>query len=83
MFYQGRGFGTSHGLSANGWINQELFHAWFIKHSLKHVPLARPLLLLLDGHSRPDTVRLSTKEKGVMFVLSPNVTHLSQLFDKG
>ena len=85
-FTEGEVPGTTYGLSANGWIDQELFHAWFIKHFLKHAPLTRPLLLLLDGHSShycPDTVRLAAKEKVVMFALPPNTTHLSQPLDKG
>ena len=58
--------GTIYGLSKNGWIDQELFEGWFTNHFLKHAPLARPLLLLLDGHSShycPDAVRLAIKRR--------------------
>lgn len=53
---------------------------------LKYAPLARPLLLLMDGHSShycPDTVRMAAKEQVIMFVLPPNTTHLMQPLDKG
>ena len=43
--------GTKSGLSQNGWINTELFEAWLSEHFLKHAVSARPLLLLLGGHS--------------------------------
>ena len=54
--------GTAYGMPSKGWIDQELFDGWFATHFLKYAPLARPLLLLLDGHSShycPDTVRLA------------------------
>ncbi len=41
--------GTTYGLSANGWIDMELFKGWFTNHFLRHAVSARPLLLLLDG----------------------------------
>ena len=85
-FTEGEVPGTIYGMSSNGWIDQELFNSWFIKHFLKHAPLARPLLLLLDGHSShycPETVHLAAKEKVIMFALPPNTTHLTQPLDKG
>ena len=50
--------GTLYGLSSNGWIDQELFRQWF-NHFLQYAPQARPLLLLMDGHSThycPETI---------------------------
>ena len=85
-FTEGEVPGTTYGLSKNGWIDQELFDGWFTNHFLKHAPLARPLLLLLDGHSShhcPDAVRLAIKEKVILFALPPNTTHISQPMDKG
>ena len=84
-FTNGEVPGTTYGLSSNGWMDQELFDSWFMKHFLKYAPLARPLLLLLDGHSShfcPDTVRLAAEEKVIIFTLPPNTTHLSQPLDK-
>ena len=78
--------GTIYGLSAKGWMDQELFDAWFHCHFLKYAPLAHPLLLLMDGHSShycPDTVRMAAKEQVIMFVLPPNTTHITQTLDKG
>ena len=51
--------GTTYGLSNNGWIDMELFRLWFKKHFLHHALSARPLLLLMDGHSshyNPETI---------------------------
>ena len=39
--------GTKYGLSANGWINTDLFEAWFIEHFIPNAVSSRPLLLLL------------------------------------
>ena len=78
--------GTGYGLSAKGWIDQELFDGWFTDHFLKYAPMVRPLLLLLDGHSShycPDTIRLAAKEKVIIFALPPNTTHITQPLDKG
>ena len=78
--------GTLHGFSARGWMDRELFNLWFSKLFLHYAPKARPLLLLLDGHSShycPDTIRLAAKEKVVIFTFPPNTTHLTQPLDKG
>ena len=78
--------GTVYGLSDRGWIDQELFDMWFSNHFLRYAPGARPLLLLLDGHSShycPETIRLAAAEQVIMFALPPNTTHLTQPLDKG
>ena len=59
---------------------------WFSNHFLRFAPAARPLLLLLDGHSSlfcPDTIRLAAKERVILLVLPPHTTHFSQPLDKG
>ena len=43
--------GTMYGLSANGWMDTELFELWFKHHFLAYAPPTCPLLLLIDGHS--------------------------------
>ena len=43
--------GTTYGLSDKGWVDTELFKGWLTDHLLKHAVGARPLLILLDGHS--------------------------------
>ena len=78
--------GTLYGLSTNGWINSDLFYHWFVNHFLQYVPPARPLLLLLDGHSShysPATIRLAAENQIVMFVLPPHTTHIAQPLDRG
>ena len=75
--------GTLHGFSPKGWMDQELFKFWFLKHFLRYAPRTRPLFLLLDGHTShfcPDTICLAAKEK---ITSLSNATHLTQRLDKG
>ena len=78
--------GTSYGLSDKGWITTELFESWLYEHFLKHAVPARPLLLLLDGHSthyQPQLIRMA-REKGVLILcLPPHTTHEAQPLDCG
>ena len=76
--------GTFYGLSDNGWIDSELFHEWFANHFLRYAPSARPLLLLLDGHSshyQPAVVRMAAKEGVIIFCLPPHSSHATQPLD--
>ena len=73
--YEGEVPGTMYGLSDSGWINSELFDQWFLHHFLPHAPSARPLLLLLDGHS--------SQQQVVIVCLPPYTTHETQPLDKG
>ena len=78
--------GTLYGLSKKGWITRDLFLQWFHKHFLTSVPLVRPLLLIMDGHSShygPDVIRMAAEEKVILFTLPPNTTHITQPLDKG
>ena len=73
--------GTTYGLSDNGWINTELFEAWMSEHFLQHAVLARPLLLLLDGHSthyQPQLLRLAKENDVIILCLPPHTTHEAQ-----
>ena len=78
--------GTMYGTSPKGWIDTELFQHWFTDHFLRHAPAARPLLLLMDGHSthyQPEVLR-QAKENGVeMFCFPPHTTADSQPLDVG
>ena len=77
--------GSAYGLSKNGWMDTDLFCDWFSQHFLMHAPSARPLLLLMDGHSShycPTTISRAAKEQVILFTLPPNTTHLSQPLDK-
>ena len=76
--------GTMYGCSNSGWITTDLFESWLTDHFLKHAVGARPLLLLLDGHSthyQPNVVQ-KVREKGVvMLCLLSHTTHDAQSFD--
>ena len=64
--------GTKYGLSR---INTELFEAWLSEHFLEHAVSARPLLLLLDGHSthyQPELLRLAKQHDVIMLCLPPH-----------
>ena len=77
--------GTAYGLSDNGWMDSELFLGWFQNHFLHTAPKARPLLLIMDGHSthyNPTIIRKAMAENVIMFCLPPNTTHLTQPLDK-
>ena len=77
--------GTVYGLSDQGWIDMELFDIWFSNHFLRYAPRARPLLLLLDGHSShccPEMINLAAAEQVIIFALPPNTTHLTQPLHK-
>ncbi len=76
--------GTLYRTSEQGWIDQELLYLWFNKLFLASIPLARPVLLLLDGHSTHYTpeVTQSAASKGVIIVcLPPPTTHAAQPLD--
>ena len=78
--------GTLYGLSPKGWIDRSLFNDWFFDLFLLNIPTARPVLLLMDGHSAhycPEVIRAAASEKVVLFTLPPHTTHLTQPLDKG
>ena len=78
--------GTLYGLSSNGWMTSDLFYYWFQCHFLEYIPPARPVLLLLDGHSShycPETIKLAAESKVIVFALPPHTTHITQPLDKG
>jgi len=78
--------GTMYSLSDSGWMDSETFDNWFSNHFLVHAPPARPLLLLLDGHSthyNPQFIAKAAHEQVIVFCLPPNTTHLLQPLDKG
>lgn len=65
-----------YGLSDSGWMDGELYDQWFRHHFLAHAPPARPLLLLLDGHSSQPS--LISREGVIIFCLPPHSTHFTQ-----
>ena len=42
---------TLYGMSDKGWTDMELFSYWISDLFIAHIPPARPIILLLDGHS--------------------------------
>ncbi len=69
--------GTTYGLSSNGWIDSELSCGWLTQHFLKHTVGARPLLLLLDGHSshyNPKSIRYAKDHGVIVLCLPPHTT---------
>ena len=78
--------GTSYGLSPNGWIDRKLFCDWVFEHFLAYAPPARPILLLLDGHSFhycPEVIKACAEEEIIILALPPNTTHIIQPLDRG
>ena len=77
--------GTQYGLSANGWINSDLFEAWFIEHFIPNSVSARPLFLLLDGHThyQPQVIRFAMEHECIILCLPPHTTPESQPLDVG
>ena len=78
--------GTAYGTSSNGWIDSDLFDLWFRHHFLIYAPPARPLLLLLDGHSshyQPRFIQKAAEEEIIVFCLPPHTTHRTQPLDNG
>ena len=83
---KGEVVGTKYGLSANGWINTDLFEAWFIEHFIPNAVSSRPLFLLLDGHSthyQPQVIRFAREHECIILCLPPHTTHESQPLDVG
>ena len=75
--------GTTYGMSSKGWVDTELFQGWLTDHFLQFAVGARPLLLLLDGHSshKPDLIKFAKEHSIILFYLPPHTTHESQPLD--
>ena len=77
---------TFYGLSQGGWMDSELFEEWLKNHFLLYAPPARPLLLLLDGHSphyQLELLQIAAAEGIIIFCLPPHATHILQPLDNG
>ena len=76
--------GTTYGMSNKGWVDSELFRGWLTDHFLQFSVAARPLLLILDGHSshyQPELVPYAKEKDVILFCLPPHTTHESQPLD--
>ena len=75
---------TLYGMSDKGWTDMELFSYWLEDLFIPSIPPARPVLLLLDGHSShydPETIRYAASHGVVILCLPPHTTHVSQPLD--
>ena len=74
--------GTTYGTSQKGWVDTELFKGWLTNHFLQFAVSARPLLLLLDGHSSHfQLIHFAKDHDIILFCLPPHTTHESQPLD--
>ena len=77
--------GTIYGLSHNGWITRGIFKQWF-GHFVLSIPSARPIILVLDGHSShycPETISMAAEQQIILCALPPHTTHITQPLDRG
>ena len=75
-----------YGTNDNGWISTELFESWFFELFLPNAVAARPLLLLLDGHSthyQLDVIKLAKENDVNILCLPPHTSHATQPLDCG
>ena len=75
--------GAFFGRSSNWWINTELFYGWVANHFSKRVP-ARPVVLLLDGHSLHINLELSKfcRDNSIFLYCFPaHASHILQPLD--
>jgi hypothetical protein len=86
LWTKGEVSGTRYGLSDSGWTDRGLFFGWLEEHFIVHAVPARPLLLLVDGHSShydPDSIRFARDHSVIIFCLPPHTTHEAQPLDVG
>ena len=72
---------TLYGMSEKGWTDQELFYYWLTELFVKQIPPARPVMLLVDGHSshyEPESIRAAAEQSIIVFCLPPHSTHITQ-----
>ena len=73
------------GFSPSGWINTEQFYGWVANHFIPNIPPARPVILLIDGHSSHidlHTSKLCRDNDIHLFRLPPHTSHVIQPCDK-
>ena len=78
--------GTRFSVSHNGWMTADGFVDWLKSQFIPALPPARPVLLLLDGHSSHigyDVRQLAIDNDIHLLKLPPHTTHLLQPLDVG
>lgn len=71
-------YGSYLGRSSNGWMDSELFYGWLTSHFTAWIPPARPVALILDGHSSHinlQTARFARDNGILLYCLPPHTTH--------
>ena len=76
--------GAYMGRSATGWMTAELFYGWLTCHFATSIPPARPVVLLVDGHSSHNyQLAVSQILSGERHPPPPHCTHAIQPCDVG
>lgn len=76
--------GTSYAATKNGWMEAEVFEAFFKKTFLPIVQNQRPVLLIYDGHSTHVGLNLieeARKQNITILKLPPHTSHILQPLD--
>eukprot|EP00118_Oscarella_pearsei_P023640 m.285503 g.285503 ORF g.285503 m.285503 type:complete len:283 (+) comp40685_c0_seq4:809-1657(+) len=76
---------TRYSVTPTGWSNSTVFEGWFFDVFLNYAPAARPVVLIVDGHSshyNPAVLRAAAEQDVIIFCLPPNTTHLAQPLDR-
>eukprot|EP00873_Tetraselmis_striata_P006199 jgi/Tetstr1/426463/TSEL_016764.t1 len=75
-------------VQANGWMDSEIFLAWFTEYFLPFTADRRsektPVILVLDnfsGHVHPATLKMARENNVIMVGLPPHSTHITQPLD--
>ena len=74
------------GRSESGWMDSELFYGWLSEHFARSIPPARPVVLLLDGHSSHinlEAAKFAVKNGILLYCLPPHTKHALQPCDVG
>ena len=72
------------GRTKNGWMDTELFYMWLANHFVVHIPPARPVILLVDGHSTHIDIQITKFCQGnqiILYCLPAHTSHIVQPLD--
>ena len=85
--YTNRGpLAARYAVSQNGWMTTSSYIDWFRNLLIPSLPVDRPILLILDGHSSHvsyEVRQLAIENQIHMLKLPPHLTHLLQPLDVG
>ena len=74
------------GRSVSGWMNGDLFYGWLSSHFTSSIPPARPVVLLLDGHTSHinlESAKFARENGIILYCLPAHTTHALQPCDVG